>query len=63
MAFHLAQLAKLCNFALATAKQAVANRLERCRSGRSGRSRKPLNPLGFQGSNPCLSAESQSEDF
>ena len=31
---------------------------ERCQSGRSGRSRKPLNCVsGFQGSNPCLSAQ------
>ena len=37
--------------------------LERCQSGRMGRSRKPLCPMGTQGSNPCLSANRLQKDF
>ena len=47
---------KSCNFAPLS-----KTTKERCRSGRSGRSRKPLYPLGTQGSNPCLSANIQAK--
>lgn len=54
-------MAKLRTFAPHLRPNAAYLFLERCRSGRSGRSRKPLYPLGIQGSNPCLSAKTNKQ--